>query len=372
MKTKPLKLLLVEAFSLVCCISINAQVIEIPQLFVGHDILKEQYGITSHITWKGYDYDNYEGNLMAISECGIDKIRIDFNYGSINWGKGEANFTIWNNIYKEVYNRGLDITPIFFLKRDERYEGELAHSYNLYVQECMNRYGEKISEWEVGNEMDMIFSLDGKMPPIDYLALLKDTYQKVKTHNTKNTLLMGAIGDIGNGYFEELLKLKAHDFCDALSIHYYNNKTIPENIVNFYDNLNTTISCYSVKKPVWLTETGYCTFNDFTDSDLFYTEILPNIYKKLEINTKKAVLTLLLSPNESQPLYKQDNPAIYYGFNKCVAKEMADIKELNVKTNPVVMVLFGERFPYVLNKKDIQRALFLLEKALEQYKVVEK
>ena len=27
---------------------------------------------------------------------------------------------------------------------------------------------------------------------------------------------------------------------------------------------------------------------------------------------------------------------------------------------------------YVLNKKDIQRALFLLEKALEQYKVVEK
>ena len=30
------------------------------------------------------------------------------------------------------------------------------------------------------------------------------------------------------------------------------------------------------------------------------------------------------------------------------------------------------RLAYVLNKKDIQRALFLLEKALEQYKVVEK
>lgn len=47
-----------------------SQSVELSLLFPGTALMQEQYGITFHITWHGYDYDNYHGNIRNIVEAG--------------------------------------------------------------------------------------------------------------------------------------------------------------------------------------------------------------------------------------------------------------------------------------------------------------
>ena len=113
----------------------------------------------------------------------------------------------------------------------------------------------------------------------------------------------------------------------------------------FYGKLSNTLGNYSVNKAVWLTETGYSTYSDNTDSDLFYTSVLPQVYRKLGINTSNSTIAILASPNPKTLLPNQDNLNICYGFKKCQSIEIADLKLLDKYKCPVLMVLYGEKFP---------------------------
>ena len=323
----------------------KAQIETVPRLFDGKDVLYEQYGITSHITWRGYDYDNYKNNLTDIANCGINKVRIDCNYNAINWGKGKVDYSVWDEVFSEVTRKGLTITPIFSPSRKELYTSDYAQSYNNYVIALLDRYGDVINEWEVWNEMDQQYSKDGKMPPREYAKMLQDAYSRVKAKQPHSTVLMGAIGDIQKDYLQQLLKENAQFYCDALSIHYYSGKVIPEDIIGFYQRLDGILRGFSVNKPIWLTETGYCSYPDQSDPDLFYKEILPVVYKKLGIRVDRFRLAVLMPPIANQPLYKQDNISIGYGFKGCEAFNLNELKSLSVESYPVLMVLYGQRFP---------------------------
>lgn len=324
-----------------------AQVTVVPKLFRGGDVLTKQYGITSHITWDGYDYDCYRDNLKAIADCGIDEIRFDFNYNTINWGKPNVNFSRWDLVSTEALRNGLTISPIFSPTRQMQYTTAFSDDYKAFINKCVERYGANIHLWEVWNEMEQMYAEDGMMPPTEYLLMLKDAFQTVKSSGSNNIVMMGAIGDFGKPYFKDLLELNADDYCDVLSVHYYSAKEIPEKILKFYGQLSETLNKYSVDKPIWLTETGYSTYNDATDPDLFYTQVLPRLYEDLGINIRKTTLSVLCPPRSSLTIFNQDNLNICYGFNKCESVRLEDLMTLNVETNPVLMVLYGEKFPTV-------------------------
>lgn len=321
-----------------------SQPVELSPLFPGTALVKEQYGITSHITWHGYDYDNYRGNIRNIVEAGNDVVRLDFNSPGICWETGKINPTIWDNVYTAAKFSGAKMLPIVYKPRYKKYSKEYGDSYKKLLDYCLERYGDNAVGWEVWNEMDQMNAEDGTAPPAEYLPLLRDAYRTIKGKYKSATVLMGAIGDFGKSYFEDLLKLEASDYFDVLSVHYYSAKNPPEKIIPFYEKIGKTLGKYKVSKPVWLTETGYVSTADNTDADLFYTDVLPSVYKQLGINCSRTAMGVLYDPRMTS-IWNQDNANIHYGFKSCQLVELSRLKDLSVETVPVLMVLFGEKFP---------------------------
>lgn len=321
-----------------------SQPIELSPLFSGTALMQEQYGITTHITWRGYDYDNYRGNIRNIVESGNDVVRLDFNSPGIGWETGKINSIIWDNVYTAAKFSGAKMLPIVYKPRYKKYTKEYGDSYKKLLDYCLERYGDNAAGWEIWNEMDQMNAEDGTAPPAEYLPLLRDAYRTIKGKSKDATVLMGAIGDFGKSYFDDLLKLKASDYFDVLSVHYYSAKNPPEKIIPFYEKIGKTLGKYKVSKPVWLTETGYVSTADNTDADLFYTDVLPSVYKQLGISCSKVAMGVLYDPRMTS-IWNQDNANIHYGFKSYQLVELSRLKDLSVETVPVLMVLFGEKFP---------------------------
>ena len=319
----------------------------IQQVFVGDSKLDKPYGITSHITWYGYDYDKYQVCIEEIAATGTNYIRTDFNQGSINWGKKNQSFTVWDNVVTTSKAKGVQMTPLVYPTRYDKYSKKEDEAYSRYLKDCLTRYGKYIDTWEIWNEMDIMNASDGKVAAAEYVPMLKSSYNIIKAYNPKQKVLLGAIGDLGKSYFEELLQNGAANYFDVMNIHYYSARNMPEAILPFYEKTAMILTKYHVGKPMWLTETGYSTFGTDSpeDPDKFYTELLPKVYRKLGIKCSDVELAVLLDTRVNKYLRNQDNPAIYSGFKGVRSVGLVDLATLDIKKFPVLMILFGESFP---------------------------
>ena len=325
-------------------LTVQSQEKQIPQLFKGEASLHQQYGITSHITWTGFEYDRYKENIDFIRQGGHNIIRTSFGARLICWGKENVSFKALDDVSSEASRNGLQMLPIIYPNDNNETEQNRANNRE-YVRECVTRYGNNVAGWEIGNELDLENAANGSYPPHDYLLTLKDCYLSVKETNPSNLVLLGAIGDIKNNYLDRLLSAHASDYFDVLSVHYYAAHGIPENIISYANSLDTLLRKYNYQKPIWLTETGYSSDVGEAVQENFYTEIMPKVYRKLGINISKKTMGLLHDDRINRNSRNQDNNEIFHGFKACRQIGLDDLKTLSVKEIPVLMVLFREYFP---------------------------
>lgn len=317
-------------------------------LFPCDSILHEPYGITSHITWPGYDYDSYKSRISAIKSLGASFLRTDFNYSG-NQGISDNDVLVWDKIVDAAGCKKISVVPLVYPSRYGKYTKEIDELYKRYLSGCLERYGDRIIVWEIWNEMDQMFETDKKVPAPEYLPLLKTSYELIKDSYPESMVLLGAIGSINKPYFGDLLKEGASQYFDVSNVHYYSSRNAPEEIIDYYRGTANLLSEYDVQKPLWLTETGYSTYSeqDNTAPDRFYTEILPQLYTRLGINISNKRMAVILDNRVKRSLRNQDNPAIFTGFKGVDAVGLDDIKSLDINEYPVLMSLFGELFPMV-------------------------
>lgn len=318
----------------------------LPQLFNGGPTLHNQYGVTSHVTWRGYDYDNYRGNIASIQKGGFNSVRTDFNHSVIGWDTDNVDCSVFDDVYNETRLRGIQLLPIIYYKGYKKYTTEYSNNYKSYINACVSKYKDNAIGWEIWNEMDQMYLRGENVPsPSEYIPLLKDAYLTIKNNNPNNKVLLGAIGDPNKDYFTELLSNKAADYCDILSIHYYSAKNPPESIIPFFEQIDALLNRFDVNRPIWLTETGYNTINDSSDPELFYKKVLPVIYRQLHIDVSHKILGVLYDQRINRGIRNQDNNVIYFGFKSCRLIGLNDLRDLSIEECPVLMVLFGEIFP---------------------------
>lgn len=324
--------------------SLKAQPVAIPQLFKGNALMSKQYGVTSHITWYGFEYDDYKHNVDLIKQCGYNIIRTDYSASNLDYYVGKIDYTRWDNVFNEAKSANLQLLPLIYYNPKSL---TINSDRNLkeYVTSCVKRYGDGVAGWEIGNEMDLANAKDGSTPPTEYMAILRETYNAIKETNPNNQVLLGAIGSLENNYLEDLLSAHAADYFDILSIHYYSAHGIPESIIPFYYKLDSLLRRHHYEKPVWLTETGYRSYQGPADQDVFYTEILPKVYHQLGIDISKCSMGLLYDSRIVSGIRNQDNSSIYSGFKSCHLISLDELKNLSVKDCPVLMILFREFFP---------------------------
>ena len=108
-----IKTLAVAGLFFIPCLGMSHP-LNVPQSFMGSECLINPYGITSHITWHGYDYDNYQKCFQEIAQSGSFYVRADFNQGGINWGKSNQSFAIWDDVVSEAKANGLQMAPLVY------------------------------------------------------------------------------------------------------------------------------------------------------------------------------------------------------------------------------------------------------------------
>jgi len=122
----------------------------------------------------------------------------------------------------------LDYANRFYDDGDRPRSPEAVDGFCRYADFVVRHFGKDVRLYEIWNEWDIGIGLpkryDKGGSAEDYFKLLKAVYPRIKAVDDGIAVIAGAStsGAVRKGWLEEIVKLGALDFCDAISIHSYN------------------------------------------------------------------------------------------------------------------------------------------------------
>ncbi len=176
-----------------------------------------------------------EMNLKNISRAGINAIRDEVPWGAVEREKGTLEMPgRFDTCVRQAAHRGLNVLLIldyanrFYDDGDRPRSPEAIEGFCRYAEFVVRHFGDDVRLYEVWNEWDIGIGLPERHnkggSAEDYAKLLKAVYRRIKAVDPNVTVIAGAStsGAVKRGWLEEIVKLGALDFCDAISIHSYN------------------------------------------------------------------------------------------------------------------------------------------------------
>ncbi|MCD6350989.1 MAG: hypothetical protein J7M26_02620, partial [Armatimonadetes bacterium] len=146
-------------------------------------------------------------------------------------------------------------------------------AFKHYVQACVERYRDRIHDWEVFNESIFTsYSLPRSYgyEAADYVPLLAAAHEAIRAGDPKAYVIGGYSAPPGAhlGLYDTFIKLHGPDYCDAVSIHEYPGGE-PEGCEQAAMNLVRKLEAAGKPRPLWLTEFAY-----YADDDVAPTKNL--------------------------------------------------------------------------------------------------
>lgn len=146
------------------------------------------------------------------------------------------------------------------------YTDEGLDGFANYAREIVRRYGRQIKEVEVWNEFNGSFSKGpAAKRPDAYLRLLERTYRAVKAERPDLKVVGPAAVTLPYGWLDQLFRLGALEYLDAVSVHPYIYPKQPDTTQNDLGGLLIRLQDLIRKhnrgqpKPIQLTEIGWPT-----------------------------------------------------------------------------------------------------------------
>jgi polysaccharide biosynthesis protein PslG len=181
-------------------------------------------------------------NLDSIKGAGIDAIRDEVAWGAIEREKDRLAMPERFDTYvRQASARGLNVLLILdYANRlyddgDRPRSPEAIEGFCRYSEFVVRHFGADARLYEIWNEWDIGIGLPEPYrkggSPEDYVKLLKAVYPRIKAVDSDVTVMAGAStsGGVKKGWLENIVKLGALDYCDAISIHAYNyNEPFPQ------------------------------------------------------------------------------------------------------------------------------------------------
>ena len=208
------------------------------------------------------------GLMDIIAKAGITRIR-DENYWNDIEKATRGNYVFpshFTNYMAAAQAKGIE--PIMALTfRNSLYDDNFSpytddgrQGYANYSSRVVSNYGTQIKEVEVWNEYNGSFaplpSGLGLQPPATYTAMLKKTFETLRINHPDVKVGGGAAVLVPLPWFENLFKLGALNYLDALVIHPY--RGVPEGVETEVAALKLLTRTYNNgnEKPIWVTECG--------------------------------------------------------------------------------------------------------------------
>lgn len=176
-----------------------------------------------------------ERNIESLKQAGITSIRDEVGWGSVEREKGKLVMPERYDAYvRKAAAKGLDVLLIldyangFYDDGDRPRSPEAIEGFCRYAEFVVRHFGKDVRLYEIWNEWDIGIGLPERHnkggSAQDYVELLKAVYPRIKAVDPGVTVIAGAStsGAVKKGWLEDVVKLGALDFCDAISIHSYN------------------------------------------------------------------------------------------------------------------------------------------------------
>jgi hypothetical protein len=220
-----------------------------------------------------------EMNLRSIKRAGINSIRDEVGWSSVEREKGDLVMPQRYDAYvRKASAAGLDVLLIldysnrFYDDGDRPKSADAVEGFCRYAEFVVSHFGKDVRLYEIWNEWDIGIGLRPPYnvggSPEDYVKLLKAVYRRIKTVDPDITVMGGGStsGGVKKGWLEDILKLGALDYCDAVSIHSYNYSAkfperSPETCSKWMAGVQNMICKYNGGKdvPFYVTEMGWPT-----------------------------------------------------------------------------------------------------------------
>lgn len=220
-----------------------------------------------------------EMNLQSMKNAGIAAIRDEVGWSSLERTKGRlAMPDRYDRYVRCAADLGLDVLLIldyanrFYDDGDRPRSAEAVEGFARYAEFVVSHFGRDVRLYEVWNEWDIGIGLPRQYrkggSPEDYVKLLKVVYPRIKAADPDITVMAGGStsGGVKRGWLEQIVKLGALDYCDAISIHSYNYsdkfpERSPESCSAWMTGVQEMLRKYNngLDVPFFVTEMGWPT-----------------------------------------------------------------------------------------------------------------
>ncbi len=220
-----------------------------------------------------------EMNILSMKNAGIGAIRDEATWSSLERQKGNLVMPErYTDYVRSASAAGLDVMLIldyanhFYDDGDRPRSPEAIEGFCRYAEFVVRHFGKDVRLYEVWNEWDIGIGLPKKYnkggSPEDYIRLLKAVYPRIKAAEPGAIVLAGGCtsGAVNKGWFENIIRLGALDYSDAVSIHSYNYgagfpERSPETCSVWMTSVQKMLRKYNNGKdvPFYVTEMGWPT-----------------------------------------------------------------------------------------------------------------
>lgn len=307
------------------------------RLFPCSETMDSPYGICSHISRPGWDYECRDRNIALMKQLGISNVRTDFDF-TPGEDRTSASFRIWDKVTRQCREYGIAMLPIITRPVNR----ERISDWRNDISEIVSRY-DRIRNWEIINEPDIAFKNNGWPSDKEYSAILPLAYTAVKKSRPDASVLSGGFAQCQNDYFSDVLKSARKNAFDILNIHYYNAKQAPEVFWQYLRHIRNVMDLNNISCPVWLTETGYSTVGYGTGKEDFFNMTLPAALDQLDCPLSKVTVALVSDFEKGFAVPGDVLDEIIY--KRIIYVSLDEIGDLDPQKVPVLIPTMDETFP---------------------------
>ncbi len=301
--------------------------------------MDNEYGVNAHFMW---EYREIPRELEMLDAANIRFVRTDLCWNFQERKPGEWNFERYDAAMKLAAEKNITVLPILsYAPKWKTPAHKNMPEWLDYVQRNLRRYGSNIKYWEIWNEhnYDVFWP---KPDPLDYLSLLKPTYELIRKEAPQAKVILGGTSQIPLPYLETLLKAGAGNYFDVMNVHPYNWYEAPEvSLRKQLLDLRKLMDKYKVDKDIWITEIGWP-----THQTAYHQEVLPTALRVAGVDPQGLCMAVV---NDNGLPILASSPGLDWAKIFPQAKEiksitLAELKTLDPKRYPVLVPTPAEYF----------------------------
>ena len=124
---------------------LGAQMRKVEPLFPCSPVLRDAYGVCSHITRRSMDFDLRHDDIAHALRAGAATIRSDFDFSTVfPKGKYKADNTVFDAVLESCDSAGMKLLPIIVGSTDKGWGWQDMDAYGKYVSHVAQRYAGRV------------------------------------------------------------------------------------------------------------------------------------------------------------------------------------------------------------------------------------